>query len=88
MSTSPNRREFLGTLAAFSLFPVEEQTPDLILHSATIHTVDPKQPHAQAIAISGDRILAIGSNDDVLHLATPATKKIDLFHQNRSPRLH
>lgn len=78
MSTSPNRREFLGTLAAFSLFPVEEQTPDLILHSATIHTVDPKQPHAQAIAISGDRILAIGSNDDVLHLAIPATKKIDL----------
>jgi predicted amidohydrolase YtcJ len=78
MSTSPNRREFLGTLAAFSLFPLEQQRPDFILHSATIHTVDPKQPLGQAIAISGDRILAVGSNDDVLHLATPATKKIDL----------
>ena len=78
MSTGPNRREFLSTLAAFSLFPLEEQKPDLILHGATIHTVDPKQPQAQAIAISADRILAVGSNEDVLHLAAPATQKIDL----------
>jgi predicted amidohydrolase YtcJ len=78
MSTAPNRREFLGTLAAFSLFPLEQQEPNIILHSATIHTVDPKQPQSQAMAISGDRILAVGPNDDVLHLASPATKKIDL----------
>jgi len=62
MFTGPNRREFLSTLAAFPLFPLEEQKPDLILHGATIHTVDPKQPQAQAIAISADRILAVGSN--------------------------
>jgi predicted amidohydrolase YtcJ len=78
MSTAPNRREFLGTLAAFSLFPLEEAKPNLILHSATIHTVDPKQPQAQAMAICGDRILAVGPNDDVLSLASPGTKKIDL----------
>jgi predicted amidohydrolase YtcJ len=78
MVTSPTRREFLGTLAALSLAPLEEQKPELILHNATIHTIDPKQPHAQAIAISGDRILAIGSNDDILHVASSTTRKIDL----------
>jgi predicted amidohydrolase YtcJ len=78
MPSNPNRREFLGTLAAFSAFPLEEQRPDLILHNATIHTVNPREPHAQAIAISSGRILAVGSNDDVLHLASPTTKKIDL----------
>lgn len=78
MSSKPNRREFLGTLAAFSAFPLEEQRPEIILHNANIYSVNPREPRAQAIAISSGRILAIGTDSEVLSLASPATKKIDL----------
>jgi len=78
MRKDPNRREFLGTIAAFSLFPLEEQKPELILHNGNIHTVNGKEPHAQAIAIARGRIVAVGSSIDVLNLASPLTRKIDL----------
>lgn len=78
MHKEPSRREFLGTLAAFSLLPLEEETPDLVLHNANIYTVNAKEPRAQAVAISRGRIFAIGSDADVLHLVSAATKKIDL----------
>ena len=77
MRTDPSRREFLGTLTAFSLFPLEEEKPDLILHNANIYTVNAKEPRAEAIAISRGRVIAIGSDADVLHLENAATKKID-----------
>lgn len=75
---NPTRREFLGSVAAFSMFPLEIENPELILHNAKIFTVDDTQPRAQAVAISRGRFLAVGSNDDVLHLASAATKKLDL----------
>ncbi len=78
MPHEPNRREFLGTLAAITLFPLEEEKPDLILHNGNIVTVNAKQPHAQAIAISHGRILGIGNNADILNLAASGTRKVDL----------
>jgi predicted amidohydrolase YtcJ len=78
MTERPNRREFLGALGAFSLFPLEDEKPDLILHNGNIHTVSAREPRAQAIAISRGRIAGIGSNTDVLNLASPGSKKIDL----------
>src|SRR5215472_17474900 len=78
MPNQPNRREFLSTLAAVSLFPLEEEKRDLVLHNANMHTVNPKEPHAQAIAISRGRIAAVGSDADVLHLSSALTKRIDL----------
>lgn len=78
MSNSPTRREFLGTLAAASMFPLEEEKAELILHNGNVVTVNQKEPRTQAVAISRGRILALGSDADVLHLATVGTKKIDL----------
>jgi len=78
MSNEPNRREFLGTLAAFSLFPMEGEKADLILHSGNIYTMNGKEPRAQAIAIARGRIVAIGSDADVMNLASTGAKKIDL----------
>ena len=74
----PNRREFLGTLSAFSLFPMETEKADLILFNGNIHTVNDKLPRAQAVAISRGRIVGIGSNAEALHLASAGAKKIDL----------
>jgi predicted amidohydrolase YtcJ len=52
-------------------------TPNLIIHNAKIYTVDPQQPWAEAIACHNGRILATGSNDDILPLAGPHTEPID-----------
>lgn len=74
------RRDFLygvSALGAVSFFSIERTEPDLILYNANVWTVNAKQPRAQAIAISGGRFLAIGSNDEVLALAAGRAKKID-----------
>jgi len=80
MHKDPSRREFLGTIAAFSVFPLEleEEKPELILHNGNIHTVNAKEPNAQAIAIARGRVVAVGSDADVVHLASPLTRKVDL----------
>jgi predicted amidohydrolase YtcJ len=59
--------------------------PDLILFNGNFWTVDPRMPRAQAVAISGGRFLAVGSNEDVLHLASVRTRKIDLGQKTVLP---
>src|SRR5262245_39597627 len=51
---------------------------DLILHNGKIVTVDDSFTVAEAIAISGGRISAVGRNQDVLALRRPNTRVIDL----------
>ena len=75
---SLSRRQFIGSLAALPLFSFEQTEPDLILHNANIFTVDAKTPVAQAVAIAGDRFMAVGTNEEILRLATGRTKKIDI----------
>ncbi len=52
--------------------------PDLILTGGKIHTMDPSQPYATALAIAGDRILAISDDASIAALAGPATRRIAL----------
>src|SRR5688572_19111695 len=73
-----SRRRILTALGASGLLRAGQIRPGLILHNANIHTMDPAAPRAEAVAIAGDRLLAVGSNDDVLNLATVQTRKIDL----------
>ncbi len=73
-----SRREFIAGLGALALFPIERSEPDLILHNANVWTVNPRQPRAQAIAISNGNFYAIGTNEEVLALAAGSAKKIDL----------
>ena len=63
----------------------EHTEPDLILYNGQFWTVDPRLPRAQAVAISGGRFTAVGSNDDVLHLASGRTGKIDLGQKTVLP---
>ena len=51
---------------------------DLILTNGKIITVDPAFTIAQAIAIAGDRILAVGPNAAMAAMAGPATRVVDL----------
>jgi predicted amidohydrolase YtcJ len=50
----------------------------LVLRGGKIVTVDPARPEAQAIAISGDTIVAVGSEQDVRAYIGAATRVIDL----------
>src|SRR5581483_2438011 len=75
------RRSFLATSAGFAasaFLPQGRFEPNTILYNGNIWTGDERLPRAQAIAISDGRILAVGSNDDVLHLLSPLTRKVDL----------
>ncbi len=52
--------------------------PDLILANGKIFSADPPRRWAEAVAVRGERITAIGSSQEVLALAGPGTRKIDL----------
>src|SRR6266699_2710683 len=52
-------------------------TADLIVVNANIHTMDHSLPTAEALAIHGNRIIAVGSNDEIKKLAGANTKVID-----------
>src|SRR5512140_3284212 len=51
--------------------------PDLIVINAAVHTMDPAHPTAEAVAILGNRIAAVGSTADIRALAAPGTRVID-----------
>ena len=50
---------------------------DTIIINAVVHTMDPAQPTAEAVAIYANRIVAVGSNKDIKKLAGPNTRTID-----------
>jgi predicted amidohydrolase YtcJ len=61
---------------------------DLIFHNAKIYTSDDARPRAEAIAIRGDRIAAVGSSADILKLKGSATKVVDARGAAILPGLH
>lgn len=53
------------------------QAPDLIVHHAKVVTVDPQFRIVQAFAVRGDRIVAVGTNKEVLASKGANTKVVD-----------
>ncbi len=60
---------------------------DLILVGGRITTLDPAQPEAAALAVTGDRIAAIGTAADMAQLRGPETKVIGLNGRRVIPGL-
>ena len=50
---------------------------DLIIINAKVHTLDPNQPSAEAIAVLANRVVAIGSTKEIRNLAGANTRVID-----------
>ena len=84
------RREFVGSSAALPLglalaspaSAAEVETPvtgaaSLIVTGANVITMDADSPRAEAIAVRGDRLLAVGSDEEVLRHAGIGTGRID-----------
>ena len=51
---------------------------DLVLFNGRIHTLDAGQPHARAVAIAGNQILAVGDDDALRPLLRPGGQAVDL----------
>src|SRR5258708_31746317 len=53
------------------------QPADVIVTNARIYTVNAQQKWAEAIAVRGDKIIAVGDRKQIEALRGPATKEID-----------
>jgi predicted amidohydrolase YtcJ len=74
-------------------FPVSavwaQQYPDIIIYGGNVLTANAAKPAdalvAEAVAVRGDRIVAVGTNQDIMKLARPQTLKIDVEYKSVIP---
>lgn len=60
----------------------------LVLRNGRVWTVDPRCPRAQAVAIRGNEIVAVGRDEEVEPLIGPGTQVLDLRGQLLLPGFH
>lgn len=81
-SLTSRLRSALAASAALALSlsttAAEAHPPRTILHHGTVFTADPDSLWAEAVAVEGHRILAVGTNAEILALARPGTTLVDL----------
>jgi predicted amidohydrolase YtcJ len=68
-------------------FGQTEPPADLILTNGKILTVDDEFKIAQAVAIRGDRIIAVGTSEHISRFGGPATVQVDLQQKTVLPGL-
>ena len=87
--TRVTRRSLLSSGAAFAgaaiapsasfAQPVRNSgAADLVVLGGNLLTIDPAITHADALAVRGEHLLAVGSSDDIRELMGDATKVIDV----------
>lgn len=94
-----NRRTFLILLVAGVLLasvlavllipplatPPTPNQADWILHNSTVLTMDPERPRAEAVAVTGNRIVAVGTDEEILALTGEGTVTVDLAGRTLLP---
>ncbi len=75
----------VGAAACVGSPETGDPTADLILRSARVWTGDEAAPWAEAVAVRGERIVAVGSDAEVTALAGPRTQIRDLGGRFVSP---
>ena len=65
-------------LLAAASADAQTQRATLVLTNGRIVTVDSAKPEAQAVAIAGDRIIAVGTSAEIQRFVTPQTRVVDL----------
>ncbi len=78
-------------LAAAILLPVIQAcsgTADSVFHNGRIYTVDDSQPWAQALAVSGGRLVFVGDNEGAEKYIGPGTMVVDLGGRMVMPGIH
>lgn len=64
--------------AIFPFVGMAQIVPDTVLVHGKIWTENPRQPEAEAVAILGNHVAAVGTSSEILKLASPTTQVIDL----------
>jgi predicted amidohydrolase YtcJ len=77
----------IAVVVAALLLEAQQVPPDLILTNGKVITVDAQFSIAQAVAVRGERFVAVGSNQDIARLAGPRTRRIDLRGRSVVPGL-
>jgi hypothetical protein len=79
-------RALLLALALFlAAAAAAAQPADLVLVNGRVYTLDASRPWAEALAVTGDRIAAVGTTAEMRQLAGPRTRIIDLQRAFVSP---
>jgi predicted amidohydrolase YtcJ len=65
----------------------ESGVPDLILHSGLFTTLDRSNPSASAVAVKNGVFTAVGRTEEIMPLAGPSTRTVDLQGQRVLPGL-
>jgi predicted amidohydrolase YtcJ len=66
-----------GVLMATGAPATAQCVAQVVIVNARVHTVDPAKPAAEAVAVCGERIGRVGTNDAVRKLAGPTARVID-----------
>ena len=63
----------------------QEGPTDMILHSGRVWTGEDAQPWAEAVAIRGNQIVAVGGDEEIMALRGDGTRVVDLDGRFVSP---
>ena len=87
-----SRRKFLkvgGALGSLAMLPksslAASGSAGVVFVNGTIFTMDRSRPSAEAVAVQGDRILAVGDLKDIERLKGPDTQVVDLAGRTMLP---
>ncbi len=72
------RNALLFVVLAWPALGNDAPKADIVLRNGVVHTLDAKRLRSEALAIAGNRIVAVGSEADVERFVGPATRVVDL----------
>lgn len=87
-----SRRQFIAAAATFTaargLFSQTANIADLVFLNGEVHTVNANNARVEALAVSNGRVLAAGSNTEMLGLIDATTRQIDLDGRTLIPGIN
>jgi predicted amidohydrolase YtcJ len=81
------RKLFIAVVILFGGCAKPQTPAEIVIRNGTIYTANDKQPKAEALAVSGGKILFVGAAADVAAYVGPNTKVIDLRGNTATPGL-
>lgn len=78
LAALPGVLEANGTGQAAGKAPATAEPADVVLTNGVIYTVDSARPRVEAVAVRGERIIAVGSSREIQARVGPKTTVVDL----------
>jgi hypothetical protein len=85
---APPQLALAALLTGSAAVAAETAPADLVLKNGVVYTLDVRRPKAQAVAITGGIVTAVGANAAVAGRVGPKTQVLDLHGQTVIPGFH